>query len=101
MARRRNLTLQSIPKRAGFVAEPQLHPCLPQLAKQFFYRLRPVRDAAILPDLTAIATRGDRDRNRVLVHVQPDKCDTNDHDPSPMHEARHWSRQRNPRYLHH
>ena len=45
----------------------------------------------------AHARLGKRHRDCVFVHIQADVDDTLLHDRSPMHEARRWSIQRNPR----
>src|SRR5271165_2683042 len=82
------------------VAEPKSHPVMPELTCQTIQARRPVRDAAVPPDLAARPALRDRHDDPLLVNVKPDIRDTIPHDPSPMHEAQHRPIRRNPRYLH-
>jgi hypothetical protein len=93
----RQLTLNSIAARSGFVTEQKLPPAARQLRRQSFQGRRRVRDLAILAHITPHARLGQRHRDRVLVHVKTDICDSFIQDPSPMHEARRRKSRRNPR----
>ena len=97
---RRQLTLNAVAAWPRLVAEPQLHPLTAELARQTIQGTPRVRNAAVLPDLAASTTLGYRYDNPLLVNIKPDISDTIPHDPSPMHEARHRTIRRNPRYLH-
>jgi hypothetical protein len=54
----------------------------------------------MLAQLPPLARLGKRHRDCLFVHIQADVDDTLLHDPSPMHEARRWSIQRNLVNLH-
>jgi hypothetical protein len=96
----RQLALDAVTTRPGFVAQPQLHPLLAELANQPVQSRRRVGDPAVVANLTPQAAFRYRHGDPVLVNIKPDIRDTIPHDPSPMHEARHRPIRRNPRYLH-
>ena len=81
------LPLNPIAARSGLITEPKLVPSARQFRSQSLQSRRRVRDLAILAHVLAPARLGKRDRNRVLVHVKADICDSFVQDPSPMHEA--------------
>src|ERR1700678_4314965 len=81
------LPLNPIAARSGLITEPKLVPSARQSHSQSLQSRRRVRDLAILAHVLASARLGKRDRNRVLVHVKADICDSFVQDPSPMHEA--------------
>ena len=91
------LPLNPIAAGSGLVAEPKRAPNARQLHRQCLHSRRRVRDLPILAHIASHARRGKRHRDRVLVHVQTDICDSFIQDPSPMHEARRRNSRRNPR----
>jgi len=91
------LPLNPIAARSGLVAEPKRAPNARQLRCQRLHSRRRVRDLPILAHIAAHARLGKRHRDRVLVHVKTDICDSFIQDPSPMHEARRRKPRRNPR----
>src|SRR5216684_8773549 len=96
----RHVTLNAIAARPRLVAEPKPDALAAEPAHQPIQRCRRVRDPAVLPNLAPRAARGHRNNDAFLVNIKPNVADTIRHDPSPMHEARHRPRRRNPRYLH-
>ena len=88
-SRARQLSLNAVTARSGFIAEPQFAAIACQLCNQRLQGSRRVRDLAILAHFIPLARLGERHRNRILVHIQPDVRDRLLQDPSPMHEARH------------
>ena len=91
------LALNPIAARSGLIAEPKRVPDARQLRRQSLHSRRRVRDLAILAHITPHARLGQRHRDRILVHVKTDICDSFVQDPSPMHEARRRNTRRNPR----
>ena len=100
LSSRRHVTLNAITARSGFVTKPQAHAVAAELAQQTVQRRRRIRDPAVLPYLAAQTARRYRNDDPFLVNIKTNVGDTIHHDPSPMHEARHRSIRRNPRYLH-
>jgi hypothetical protein len=94
---RRELPLDAIATRSGFVAKPQCAAPTCELGHQCLQGGGGVRDFAILTNFPPLARLGQRHRDRILVHIQPDVGDRMFHDPSPMHEALHRPIRRNPR----
>jgi hypothetical protein len=93
----RQLTLDPITARAGFVTKARFMAVARQPADQPPQGVGSVGDLAINSGFTSFTPFGERNRNRLFVHIQTDERDRLLHDPSPMHEARRWTIQRNPR----
>ena len=81
------LPLNAIAARSGLITEPKLAPSARQFRRQSVQGRRRVRDLAILAHVLARARLSKRDRDRVLVNVKADICDSSIQDPSPMPEA--------------
>jgi hypothetical protein len=80
--------MNAIAARTGFVAELQWPaPRLPKAFNQFLQRRGGVGKCAIRRGLPNITRGGDRDDDRLLVHVHSDKSRRLFHDPSPVPEA--------------
>ena len=90
------LALNAVTARAGLIAKskaPAVMPAWPPASSTPPACSRSCHTRAAPP----LARLGKRHRDCVFVHIQADVDDTLLHDPSPMHEARRWSIQRNPR----
>ncbi len=83
------LPLNAVAARPGLITEPQFAPAATELCRQRLQRSRCVRDLPMLAHFPPVAHFGNRDRDRILVHIQADVGDKLFQDPSPMHEARH------------
>ena len=96
----RQSTVDAIAARPCFIAKSQGYAVATELAQQTVQRRRRVRDPAVLPHLAPQTASCRRDHDAFLVNIKPNVGGTIQHDPSPMHEARHRPIRRNPRYLH-
>src|SRR4029077_10118342 len=76
------LSLNAVAAWSGLITEPQFSSRRSQLHGQRFQGSRCVGDLPMLAHFSPQARFGQRDRDRVLVHVKADICDRLRHDPS-------------------
>src|ERR1700735_2856803 len=93
--------MNTVAARTGFVAELQWTAAsLAQTPNQLLHRRGSVRECAIRHGLPDLARSGDRDDDRIFMHIHADKPCRLFHDPSPVYEAPRQPIQRDPRSLH-
>src|ERR1700722_4692381 len=90
--------MNTVAARTGFVAELQWTAAsLAQTPNQLLHRRGSVWECAIRHGLPAVPRSGDRDDDRIFMHVHADKSYRLFHDPSPVPEAPRQTIQRDPR----
>ena len=94
------VAINLVAARTGLIAKAQPPTRARKLLRHLPQAIGGVRDGAKRPRGSAQPAVCHRYRDRLLVNVQADICDSLSHDPSPMHEARHRTIRRNPRHLH-
>jgi hypothetical protein len=82
---RRQLSLDPVPARSGFVTEPQFAAAASQFYSHRHRSGRRVCDHTVRAYFSSLTSLSKRDRNRILVYVQTDVGDMLAHDLSPMH----------------
>ena len=100
VSRSGELPLDAITAWSGCITKPQISSRRSPVHAQRLQGSWRVGDLPMLAHFSPQARFGQRDRDRILVHVKAKICDRLRHDPSPMHEARYRTIRHNPRSLH-